>query len=92
MQRDITDKVCLEQNLNPWDDSLGVKSVDYSADFHSMLKKLDKSKIFYDKGVMDTDLLRYILGMSKIFYQGQIDNIMTKKKIIHLQLTLIDRF
>lgn len=28
---------------------------------------------------MDADLLRYIPGMSKIFYQGQIDNITTKK-------------
>ena len=33
----------------------------------------------YDQGTMDTDLLTYIPGLSKIFYQGQIDNIMTKK-------------
>ena len=69
----------LEKNLNPLDDSLGVESVDYSADFNSMLKKLDKLKMLYDKGSMDTGLLRYIQGLSKIFYQGQIDKIMTKK-------------
>ena len=79
MQRSITDKVYLGKNLNPLDDSLGVESVDYPADFNSMLKKLDKLKMLYDKGSMDTDLLRYIQGLSKIFYQDQIDKIMTKK-------------
>ena len=28
---------------------------------------------------MDTDLLRYICGLVKIFYQSQIANVMTKK-------------
>ena len=79
MQRGITDKVYLGKNLNPLDDSLGVESVDYPADFNSMLKKLDKLKMLYDKGSMDTDLLRYIQGLSKIFFQDQIDKIMTKK-------------
>ena len=60
------------------DDYLGVKSVDYLTDFDSMLQKVDKFKILYDKGTMDTDLLRYIPGLSRIFYQGQIDNIMKK--------------
>ena len=60
------------------DDYLGVKSVDYLADFDSMLQKVDKFKILHDKGTMDTDLLRYIPGLSRIFYQGQIDNIMKK--------------
>ena len=33
-----------------------------------MLKKLDKLKMLYDKGSMDTDLLRYIQGLSKKFF------------------------
>ena len=73
------------------DDYLGVKSVDYLADFDSMLQKVDKFKILYDKGTMDTDLLRYIPGLSRIFYQGQIDNIMKKKRKL-LQLTQANKF
>ena len=73
------------------DDYLGVKSVDYWADFDSMLQKVDKFKILYDKGTMDTDLLRYIPGLSRIFYQGQIDNIMKKKRTL-LQLTQANKF
>ena len=73
------------------DDYLGVKSVDYLADFDSMLQKVDKFKILYDKGTMDTDSLRYIPGLSRIFYQGQIDNIMKKKRTL-LQLTQANKF
>ena len=79
MQRDITDKVQLAQNLNPLKDAMGVESFGYSADFDNMIQKLDKLKLLDDNGLMDADLLRYIPGMSKIFYQGQIDNITTKK-------------
>ena len=61
------------------------------ADFDSMLKKLEKLEILYDKGTMDTDLLRCIPGLSKIFYQGQIDNIMTKKRIL-LKFTQTNKF
>ena len=61
------------------DDSLAFEFVDYSVDFAKKgLKKLDKLKMLYDKGMMDTDLLRHIPGLSKIFYEGQIDNIMQK--------------
>ena len=41
---------------------------------------------------MDTDLLRYIPGLSKIFCQGQIDNIMTKQKRMRLSLAQANKF
>lgn len=46
MQRDITDKVPVGQNLKAFDDSLDFEFVNYSADFDSMLEKLDKLPIF----------------------------------------------
>ena len=54
-------------------------SVDFSADIDNLLKKLDKLPNPYEKGQIDPDLLRYMPGMSKIMYQGQIDYIQTKK-------------
>ena len=68
----------LGQSLNPLKDSLGVESVDYSADFNNMVNKLDKLKMLYDRGSMDADMMRHIPGLSKIFYQGQIDGLKTK--------------
>ena len=70
MWRDITDKVQFGQRLNPLHDALGVESVDYLTDFVNLLKKLDKLKLLFDNGLMNANLLRYILGMSKIMYQG----------------------
>ena len=78
MQRNISDNV-LGQSLNPLKNSFGVESVDCSADFNNMLNKLDKLKILYDRESVDADMMRYIPGLSKIFYQGQLDGVKTKK-------------
>ena len=58
---------------------MGVDSVDFSADIDNLLKKLDKITDLYENGTIDSDFLRYIPGMAKIMYQGQIDWIQTKK-------------
>ena len=79
MQANVSNKVKLGQSLDPLQDATGVDSVDFSADINNLLKKLDKLSDFYEKGRIDSDLLRYIPGMSKIMYQGQIDWIQTKK-------------
>ena len=47
MKRNINNNVQLGQSLKPLKDSLGVESVDYSADFNNILNKLDKLKILY---------------------------------------------
>ena len=79
MQANVSNKVKLGQSLDPLQDATGVDSVDFSADFDNLLKKLDKLSDLYEKGRIDSDLLRYIPGMSKIMYQGQNDWIQTKK-------------
>ena len=79
MQANVSNKVKLGQSLDPLQDETGVDSVDFSADIDNLLKKLEKLPDLYEKGRIDSDLLRYIQGMSKIMYQGQIDWIQTKK-------------
>ena len=49
MKRNINNNVQLGQSLKPLKDSLGVESVDYSADFSNILNKLDKLKILYSR-------------------------------------------
>ena len=49
MKRNINNNVQLGQSLKPLKDSLGVESVDYSADFNNILNKLDKLKILYSR-------------------------------------------
>ena len=49
MKRNINNNVQLGQSWKPLKDSLGVESVDYSADFNNILNKLDKLKILYSR-------------------------------------------
>ena len=75
--------------MNPLKDSLKVGSVDFSVDFNNMLNKLDKLKVLFDRGSMEVVMMRYISGLSKIFYQGKRDHFKTKKKLTLVQLILI---
>ena len=75
--------------MNPLKDSLKVGSVDFSVDFNNMLNKLDKLKVLFDRGSMEVVMMRYISGLSKIFYQGKHDHFKTKKKLTLVQLILI---
>ena len=79
MQSARSNRVKLEENLNPLEDATGVDAVDFSTDIDNLLSKLDKLSDLYDTGKIDADLLRYIPGMSKIMYQGQTDWIETKR-------------
>ena len=74
-----SNRVKLGENLNPLEDATGVDSVDFSADIDNVIGKIDKLKVMYDSGKIDADILRYIPGMSRIMYQGQIDWIDTQK-------------
>ena len=76
MQAAVLNRVKLRKPLDPLEDAM---CVDFSADIENLLKKLDKINDLYENGRVDSDLLRYIPGMSKIMYQGQIDWIQTKK-------------
>ena len=75
----MSTKPRLGQSFNPLDNALDVDSVYFSADINNLLKKLDKITDLYENGRIDSEVLRYIPGMSKIMYQGQIDWIQTKK-------------
>ena len=79
MQAGVSKKVKLGQNLNPVDDATGVESIDYSASVDDLIGKVKKLKTLYDKGQIDADVLRYMPGMNKIMYQGQLNYIKTRK-------------
>ena len=82
MQAAKSNRVKLGENLNPLEDATGVDAVDFSVDIDNVISKIDKLKVMYDSGQIDADILRYIPGMSKIMYQGQIDWIDTKKHML----------
>ena len=81
MQRAASERVKLGENLNPLNDATGVDSINFSADIDDNIKRVSKLKALYDRGEVDSNILRYVLGMNKIMYQGQIDYIDTQKNI-----------
>ena len=79
MQAGVSKKVKLGQNLNPIDDAAGVESTDHSASVDDLIGKVKKLKVLYEKGQIDADVLKYVPGMNKIMYQGQLNYIETRK-------------
>ena len=66
-------------SLNPLKDAAGVTAVDYSSDFASLDKKIDNFMQLYEKGKGPGKLVRYIPGLTKPLFQGQIDGTQEKK-------------
>ena len=66
-------------SLNPLKDAAGVAAVDYSTDFASLDKKIDNFMKLFDQGKGPGKLVRYIPGLTKPLFQGQIDGTQEKK-------------
>ena len=65
--------------LNPLDDAVGVEAVDYSADFDSLYKRIGNIEKFFKMDNAPEKLIRYIPGLAKPIYQGQISGTLGKK-------------
>ena len=64
---------------NPLDDAEGVVAVDYSVDFDSLYKRIENIENLYKYGTAPGNLIRYIAGLAKPIYQGQIISTIDKK-------------
>ena len=78
MQREI-----LQNNpsttLNPLKDAAGVVSVDYSAQFNTLVQKVENLKNFIEKGTAESGMLKYLPGLAPVMYQGQLKGTHEKK-------------
>ena len=78
MQRDVPINPP-STSLNPLKDAVSVTSVDYSAQFDGLVKKADNLQNFIEKGQAEGPLIRYLPGIAKPLYQGQIKGTIEKK-------------
>ena len=79
MQREISNKVQLEQNLNPLKVLPKVPAVDNTSDLKDVFRKVDKLGNLQEDGKMDYNLIRYLPGLAIASRQGKIYNITPKK-------------
>ena len=69
-------------SLNPLKDAVGVSAVDYSAKFDGLYKRLSNVETLLEKKKAPGELIRYLPGLAKPLYQGQIKGILPKKAYV----------
>ena len=87
MQREISNKIRLGENLNPLRDVSNVPSIDKVANLRDVFGKVDKLGALWDYGEADASLARYIPDLTDVSRQGQLYSINAKKHMQH-KLTL----
>ena len=70
-------------SLHPLKDMVKVDEVNYPADFDNLYSKMDNFNTFFKTGKVSYNMLRYITGLAKVGYQGQLHSTETKKKYAH---------
>ena len=67
-------------SLNPLKDMAKADKVDYSTDFDNLYSKMDDFDKFFRTGKVSYNMLRYIPGLAKVGYQGQLHSAEMKRK------------
>ena len=67
-------------SLNPLKNTAKVDEVHYSADFDNLYSKMDDFHKFFRTGKVSYNMLRYIPGLAKVGYQGQLYSTETKRR------------
>ena len=82
MQRQIINRVFLEQTTLPLDDARLSSAIDRTAsDYTDAGEKVRKIRELIRTGNYDAEIARYIPGVLKLVFQGILENIDTKEKV-----------
>ena len=68
--------------LNPLKDMAQVDEIDYSADFDNLYSRIDDFNKFTKTGKISYNMLKYIPGLAKVAYQGQLRSTETERKYV----------
>ena len=87
--------------LNPLKDKAQVDEINYTADFDNLYSRMDEFDKFFQIGKISYNMLKYIPGLAKIGYQGQLhlretqikyaDGPYKNKKVIEFNVQLTNR-
>ena len=79
MQREISTKIQLGENLNPLKDLPKVPSIENTSDLKDVFRKVDKLSNLWEDGKVNYSLIRYLPGLANVSRLGQIYSIVPKK-------------
>ena len=84
MQREISNRVFLDQTTSPLDDVCYSSAIEKTAsDYTDAGEKVKKIRELIRTGKYDTDIARCIPGVLKLVFQGMLEDINTKEKAAH---------
>ena len=75
MQREVSDRIQLGQDLNPSNDISAIPSIDKQINVKDLLSKVDKLGDLWNEGKADESLARYLQGLTNVSRQGKLYNI-----------------
>ena len=79
MQREVSNRIQIGQDLNPLNDVSAVPSIDNQANVKDLLSKVDKLGELWDEGKADESLARYLPGLTNVSRQGKLYNIIGRR-------------
>ena len=92
MQREISDKVLLDKNVSPFENTGESDAIDRAvSNCNDAKEKVKKIRELIKTGNYDTDIAKYIPGVLEIKYQGMLEDIDTREKVPHSSYKDIDK-
>ena len=74
--------------LNPLKDATGVSAVDYTEDFDGLYKRIDNLEKKFKTGKGPDEFIRYIPGLAKPTYQGQISGMQERRLSLTIRIKI----
>ena len=84
MQRNISNKVFLGQNVSPFDNAGESDAIDRTAsNYNEAKEKVQKIRELIKTGNYDADTAKSIPGLLKMKFQGMPEDVDTREKVAH---------
>ena len=84
MQRNISGKVFLGQNVSPFDNAGESDAIDRTAsNYNEAKEKVQKIREIIKTGNYDADTAKSIPGLLKMKFQGMLEDVDTREKVAH---------
>ena len=84
MQRNISDKVFLGQNVSPFGNAGESDAIDRTAsNYNEAKEKVQKIRELIKTGNYDADTAKSIPGLLKMKFQGMLEDVDTREKVAH---------
>ena len=84
MQREISDRVFLGQTVSPYEDAGRSSAIDRTASNYNEAKEnIKKMRELLSTGKYNEDIVRYILGILELKFQGMLEDIDIREKVTH---------